>query len=408
MVFHGTITRPSNVFETLGNYYSSVQQSCLIINKIYESHGVYKAFENGIGDYNTKSFWTSTSPSSACFYALQSPEFFARFASRSDYYKWDTYLYDRNAYYRKEYDACVNNLKIEMNEFNFTESEKETVLKHFKIMWDELIKPDTQNVIFFKELDASETLGRECDSVYETIKSYFVKVHNRFDFEEFKNNLQMIILPDIKKFMKREYPTENRKYLLIDNKVYYPDFYIDAKYSTNLYYTFDKTLSDKMVYIDELIDKNDREKLIILFNEAKPNSIKAREFLNSDEGITIDEIEEYYSDKLKNLIFDESKQTEISLKAKIIEQIAEDVGLKYVLAKTYKKYFKNISQYYIYEFRKYLGIKLFEHYDGILVITEEKIKKLINIYKLMLEDYDYEFFKELPLKVFNLKVELIQ
>ena len=79
-----------------------------------------------------------------------------------------------------------------------------------------------------------------------------------------------------------------------------------------------------------------------------------------------------------------------------------------MLAKTYKKYFKNISQYYIYEFRKYLGIKLFEHYDGILVITEEKIKKLINIYKLMLEDYDYEFFKELPLKVFNLKVELIQ
>ncbi len=95
-------------------------------------------------------------------------------------------------------------------------------------------------------------------------------------------------------------------------------------------------------------------------------------------------------------------------RSKILDSICHDYGLKYVISKKYDCYFKDVNQHSIYRIRQVLGVKLFEHYDGLPEITEEKIDKLIGIYEKML--YDDNFVKEsdFPYLVESRNFEIVQ
>ncbi len=222
IIFHGTTSTMEKFFSGNNDKNYVVIKPCLAIDNIYRQHEIYCAFQGGISDYNNNNFWVTTSPSSACFYSLQSPEYFARFASRSDYYKQDIYKYDRIAYYRKDYRACLRNVKKEIREFKFNSREKNVILKNFKIMWNNIVFADMKNIILYKVISCdNEQHFTRGENVMEMLLKYFRVVHFRYNSEAFKKDFNKISLPDIKLYLKRQHPINNQKFVICEkNKNY--------------------------------------------------------------------------------------------------------------------------------------------------------------------------------------------
>lgn len=408
-LFHGTTSYMLKYFtNNLEKSHVNIEQ-CKIINDIYEKHGIYLAFQSGIRDYNADNFFVTTSPSSTCFYSLQSPEYFARFASRSDYYKQDIFKYDRIAYYRKDYFACRNNVKKEMKEFSFNRQEKQVVLKNFKIIWDNIVFKYMKNIILFKEIEENNIQHfKGNESLMEMLLRYFNKVNFVYNFNEFKTNIKEIVLPDIKDFLTRQHPIFNKKFVIINNKkCAHLDFYVDCKYSGHKYYTFKNNL-DALIHINPNPSLNEYTTLIQLVNEAKPNTCRAKKFFKRAFLPTINDVINFYKKEFEDRLKQLQLEKDMSIQTRIIKDICEDVGLKYIVSLKYKQYFKNVSTYYIYQYRKYLGVKLFEHYEGIPIITPAKIKALIKLYKEILESKDFVLKTDVPFKIFNNEIKVIK
>lgn len=75
------------------------------------------------------------SPAMAYYYAFRSPQYFCELTATSKYYK-DKKEYDKEAYYRKDKEACKNNLVLLAKHLNMTDKEEETVLTAFEKQWD--------------------------------------------------------------------------------------------------------------------------------------------------------------------------------------------------------------------------------------------------------------------------------
>ena len=75
------------------------------------------------------------SPAMAYYYAFRSPQYFCELTATSKYYK-DKKEYDKEAYYRKDKEACKNNLVLLAKHLNMTDKEEETVLTAFEKQWN--------------------------------------------------------------------------------------------------------------------------------------------------------------------------------------------------------------------------------------------------------------------------------
>lgn len=407
-IFHGTLSSQEKNFTNNNNKNYILINPCLKIDKIYIKHGIYKAFESGISDCNENNFWVTSSPRSACFYSLQSPEYFARFSSRSDYYKWDIFIYDRLAYYRKDYSSCIKNIKREMKIFNFSNCEKKIVLKNYKLMWKQIVKPDMQNIIFYNVVEENNIKHfSNNESCFEMLTAYFDKHHFKVDFSKFINGLNKIILPDTKKILKKQHPIINKKIILINNKKYIPDFYIDLKYSENIYYNLDKQIEGMKTVFSKL-DLNDTDSLIELINCARANTYKAKRFLKKSALPSIDNIQIFYKEQMTIYVKKMKESKSLEEKSKIAKIISDDIGLKYIISIKYKKPFKDVSQYEIYQYRKFLGINLFQHYNGIQTITLDKLNKLQKIYEAILRKDKDILNQNIPLKIYNKEIEVFK
>ncbi len=408
IIFHGTTSYMRKFFtNNLSTSYFN-KDECEIIDKIYRNHGIYNIFEAGLRDFNEKNFFITTSPGRACFYALQSPEYFARFASRSDYYKQDLYKYDRIAYYRKDYNACYKNIKKEMNEFGFNKQEKHVILKNFSSMWDNVVYKDIKNIIFFKEIEENNMQHfNNNESLIEMLLKYFPKVNFTYEFNKFKDNVKEIVLPEVKVFLRRQKPISNQKFIILDNKKYIPDFYVDCKYSHHNYYVFNNDKSP-LLQINKEIQLNEFSTLINLVNEAKANTIRAKKFFKQDSLPKVSDVIIYYKQKFEKKLKELEQEQNLDTQCIIVNDICENVGLKYVVSLKYNKYFKDINQWNIYQYRKYLGIRLFEYYEGIPVVTREKINKLIGLYRKILNSKSFVLNEDIPLKIFNNEIDTIK
>lgn len=118
--------------------------------------------------------------------------------------------------------------------------------------------------------------------------------------------------------------------------------------------------------------------------------------------------EKFYKNQFKKLVEKLEKTENFEQKLDIIKNICEDVGLKYVISVKYKNYFKNVSQYNIYQYRKWLGVKLFEHYDGIVKITMAKINELIKLYKDILTNKNNILDIDIPYKILFDQIEIVK
>ncbi len=405
--FHGTLSNMENsVLGQKDNNYIKIQL-CKSINDVYCKYGIYAAFESGIRDFEDNNFWLTRSPGSVCFYALQSPEYFARFCSRSDYYKQDIFKYDRIAYYRKDFWACKQNIKTETKDFNFNKQERKSILKNFKALWKNVVVKDMANIIFMCEINKDNTQSfAEDEMLLDMLLKFFKEDNFCFDLAKFKKSFKgKIALPDVKPYLKHQHPVIDKKFVIFDNKKYYPDFYIDCKYSKHLYFSFKE--DEHFETINKNIRLNDKTLLIKLVNEARPNSKAAKQFFKMQNLPSVKNVVEFYKKEFSIKVKQLEKEKNFEIKKQIVKQICEDVGLKYVVSAKYNQYFKDINQYYIKTYRSLLGVKLFEHYDGIADVTDEKLNQLLAIYKDILSKKD--ILKEnLPLKAFNREFDFIK
>lgn len=408
IIFHGTTSYIRKFFtNNLNNTYFN-KEECEAIDSIYRNHGIYKIFESGIRDFNENNFFITRSPSRACFYSLQSPEYFARFASRSDYYKQDIYKYDRIAYYRKDYGACQKNIKKEMKEFGFNRQEKQIVLKNFRRMWNNIVFKDMKNIILFKEIEENNLHHfNQNESLIEMLLKYFPKVNFKYEFNKFKDDVKEIILPDVKVFLKRQKPILNQKFIIENNQKYIPDFYVDCKYSDHNYYTLSDEKSP-LLPINQNAQLNEPTTLITLVNEARPNTYRAKKFAKLKFLPKVSDITPYYKHEFEKKLKELEQAKNVDSQCSIIKDICENVGLKYVVGLKYNQCFKDINQCNIYQYRKYLGNKLFESHEGFPAITSEKISKLIDLYRKILNSESFILNENIPLKIFNQEIDLIK
>ncbi len=404
-VFHGTTSAQEVNLKNMQNCFKFVKPYVQDINEIYENHNIYLAFQGGIHDFNLKNFWATTSLSSASFYALQSPEFFARFASRSDYYKTDVFKYDRIGYYRKDYFACKRNLITEMNEFCFSKDEKRRVLTNFKKIWDVIVEPDMKSIILYSANKKDNKHHFEDNtSAYDMILEYFKKLHFVCDLKKFNQNTEKIVLPNVKDYLKRQTPHINKKFVFIGGKKVFPDFYVDHKYSEPAYYIFDKNKNIINLFSGKKVSSIQEQ--IEFMNLAKPNSKMAKNYLSKCNLPSVDDVIDYYRQKLSDGVKELKKKVNKLNQINTFKYIIEDVGIKFVVSAKYHKFFKEVGQYEVYQLRKFLGVKLFEHYGGIVEITNEKLSKLQKLYENILCKTDEILKEDIPLKIFKGEIEV--
>ena len=103
----------------------------------------------------------------AYYYAFRSPQYFCNLVATSKYYK-DNASYDYEAYYRKDMDACRNNLLLLAKHLNMTDKEKDTVVTAFSKQWNLL---DASNSLPEIAFISRKDVGKDSlDDIDEIIK----------------------------------------------------------------------------------------------------------------------------------------------------------------------------------------------------------------------------------------------
>lgn len=263
--------------------FNKIKPLLVKVNDIYEKYGIYRCFESKIKEENQ--FWITSSIQNCVFYTYQAPEFLARFASRSDYYKWDGFFYDRQAFYRKDFSACLQNCITEMEQYNFAKSDMDVVKENFNKIWKHEFECMIQPQILF--IDYKQHKNFECvqqttiqSSSYEELLNYVVEnKYYSMDFEDAKIlNLKVYLLP-IDKFLEKEEVTENQKFVCFNNKKYIPDFYVIGRFAPKKVYSFENY--ENVYYFQNIkrnVEDNELEVLADILMNYHANTKLAKKF----------------------------------------------------------------------------------------------------------------------------------
>ncbi len=105
------------------------------------------------------------SPAMAYYYAFRSPQYFCNLVATSKYYK-DNASYDYEAYYRKDMDACRNNLLLLAKHLNMTDKETTTVIKAFEKQWNLLDASNSlPEIAFISRKDIGKNSLNDIDEI---------------------------------------------------------------------------------------------------------------------------------------------------------------------------------------------------------------------------------------------------
>lgn len=408
--FHGTNSRWDNNFYNLGKEENFNKDALLKINNIYEKYGYFRALEGKLLDRtNDKYFFTTLSVNSALFYALQSPEYLNRFVARSDYYKLDTYKYDRQALYRLDRKACLNNVKKEVKKFGFSSNDKSAVIDNTKKLYDYAITTNLQRkVIIAKSITNNYNYNLDVNNykLLDLLRLSSPEFHSVTDFEVFtKNIIGEFKLPFISKYLKHRLPIKNKKFIYIDNKKYYPDFYSLGKFSSSKCYFLDKNID--LWNCETLNSKSiNTEVKYTLISDYFPNSKKAKKLLKDwEQRFTKNEVAQSYKQKLLSQI-DNIKNQDLELQVKLLKNISEGIGLRYISILHYNKYFKHVNHAFLYDYSKVLGRLIYKKYKEGTLITGAMIEKQLEFYNQLLSNPQNIIKKELPVKIIKGEIKL--
>lgn len=175
-------------------------QQMLEVEKIFNKHHKKKIFGINLKD-DIDYFEITDSPSSAFFYALETPFYFSNLVnSFADELKY------KDAYLRKDKVFCSNNVELLCNYKNLTLTEKETVMDYFNKQWTLIDGSNLNPVIALIE---RKTVGRDILDDYQQIID---------DCD------QRDIIYSLSKIMDSRYPNDRRYTKILPSELNFIEF----------------------------------------------------------------------------------------------------------------------------------------------------------------------------------------
>ena len=138
------------------------------INYIFNNHNYKNIISRNLKE-SANAIYITDSPAMAYYYAFRSPYYLAEITSISPYYKNIT-SYDKEAFYRKDYESCKVNLTNLCNHTNMTEKEKNTVLKAFNKIWNDLdMSTSSPCIAFIKRKDLAKDYLSNIEEIINSV-----------------------------------------------------------------------------------------------------------------------------------------------------------------------------------------------------------------------------------------------
>lgn len=215
------------------------------INYIFNNHN-YKNIISRNLNTKTNAIYITDSPAMAYYYAFRSPYYLAEITAISPYYKNIT-SYDKEAFYRKDYEACKTNLTNLCNHTNMTEKEKSTVLKSFNKIWNDLdMSNSTPCIAFIKRKDLAKNYLPNIEEIINNVGQvelvYLVSkitdskypVIRRFSSID-SLNLSIITMPSYREIKNNEFLSKEKPkvVLKLKNEEIIPDSEEEKSFNFN-------------------------------------------------------------------------------------------------------------------------------------------------------------------------------
>ncbi len=267
--FHGTgsINRQSILENGLSsNKIPIMTKQIKEINKIFEQHNLYMNFEGKMRELKLHQYYVTDSINSSVMYAFQSPEYLSRFCSNG-YHQENTRIFDREAFWRRDFNACKNNIEMLCNNYDFSEEEKIEVFNNFNELWYNTVSEDEVPIIFMgQKKNIGRDYSQKFDRIYNNIDKYTMEdIIALFELGDNIRDKRLSIinaesisyfsLPNIHKMYHLTSFDKfySRQYITYKNKKYYPDVVIDKSPLKCIGIILDENIKDPIMINNQLI-----------------------------------------------------------------------------------------------------------------------------------------------------------
>lgn len=297
------------------------------INTIFEKHNLYMNFEGKIRELKLHQYYVTDCIKSSVMYAFQSPEYLSRFCSNGYHYE-DISVFDKEAFWRRDYESCRRNVEILCDNYNFSKEEKDVVLENFKNIWSNNVKNDEVPIIFFgKKRYIGRNYSDKFDRINKNIQKCTIKdiiklfelgdnIHDKRLSNINPESLSYFELPNIHKMYKLTSLDKynSKQYIINKNKKYYPDIVISKS-----------PLNNRGIVIDDNINemKELNDKLVIIPQDKKENLIELSNYCIMNLNILIAESGTGITEKGKEYIKEIRKNISLSDIIKYDEKLVE-------------------------------------------------------------------------------------
>lgn len=402
--FHGT-TSQSIVYikknDLTSQFNDRSKQYIVNVNKIFEQHNIYRMFEGKINELKIFNFYVTDDPFSAIYYANQSPEFLSRFCANGGN-MLDTSIYDRNAFWRRDYDSCKRNINTFMNKNNFSRDEISIVNECFHKLWQLNVSNKQYPILFIgkrKHINRNYTLKYEIirqninNYSFEEILDFMLVPDNIHDKQLSKIGyefLSLIKLPNIYQFYKIKGASTNQKFLIYNNTKIFPDIIISAPFQKKLfikitdkneikYYKNIVFIPNNIDFLNQTINDNFYfQNIDILLADSgiglTSNGIEL--IIKLQKKYSIEYLLEFYKHKINQLL---NKKID---KVGELFILVDNYYIRYITMKKYDNYYVNISSDKIdIEHFKVDDYNYMYKYKQTKLIQMESINKIISSVK---------------------------
>lgn len=350
---------------------------------LFESYGIYKTFWGKNYKKGYFSYYITDSIKSAVYYAHQAPEYFSKFCANGYCMKLLKNC-DHEAFWRRDYNACLNNVYTLCESIKMAEYDKIFIINLFKKLWKKEVKNNQNPIIFVGQIKTIEKDNNNFSEVKANLDRYsldqlydiFTKssdVHNKRFATIKKDFLFVLQLPNLYQLYKiKQADIPQKKYIINDGIRYYPDIFVENDYHENIYFILDDRDTIQKVcstiylipknfkyikgYIDSLYYKQKLEYLL-LTNGVDLTDAGKKYLLNNSIGI--ENICKYYLDLSIQLINIYRGTSNYEDKINLYSCIANNIFYNYYVMKKANKmpslvdYGYKVSLHYDYDFDNY-------------------------------------------------------
>lgn len=360
--FHGTNSKWLNQCKKTGLNgirNCDYQQEIIKVIDLFESYGIYKVFEGRNKELKGFKYYITDSIDSAVYYAHQSPEYFSRFCANG-YCMRLLDNCDHEAFWRRDYKACLNNVKRLCKSINMSKNDTVIVINLFNILWKKEVRNNQHPVIFIGKMNEINQSNDNFNEIKKNIDDYSFKnlydifttpseIHNERFATIHNDFLSILNIPNLYNLYQLKTSDFSEKPYVVHNKIkYYPDIIITNEYSKNLYFILKdinevQKISNTIYWIPKEYDKinidiNDKFYIqnlqYLILTNGKGITENGKNFI-INSNISFDRVHKYYQNLTNELINEYCELSRLEDKAKLYPIIANNIFYNlYIMSET--------------------------------------------------------------------------